>query len=173
MSLKVNTRDEAEAALAVIVALQVQLAAVAAEQNAALLAVRGHDAKIGDLRERLNRYTCALGEWAKVNRAELGEKKSLEMRHGTIGFKLGNRAVQFLEGWTDKLVLEQMRKARRVWSEYIRVKEEIDKQRILANSRPEAARRLKEERLEKIGLAIAQTEFFYITPKTESAEATA
>ncbi len=163
----VKTRDQAEAAVALHAVLTVELNTAVNRQNAEILAARAKDKEINQLRERIGRYEQALKEWAEKHRQEFGESKSLEMRQGTLVFRLGNRVVNLLEGWSNFMALAKLRNAGKKFGEYIRVKEEIDRQRILSDSRPEVGK-LKEKDLKRFGLVIEQPERFFVEPKLET-----
>lgn len=162
----IRNRDELEAAMAQVTALQLQLNALVDLQNAKLIQARKQDEEIGALKHRLAEQAARIEVWARGNRTELGEKKSLDLRQGTIGFRLGNRAVGLLEGWTDAKVLCKLRKLGKAFAGYIRENPTLNRQTILSDSRPNVAR-LTEKDLKRIGLEIRQDENFFIEPKLE------
>jgi len=171
------TRDQGEAAMAVLVALTLQRDAEVGLQNASLVEARKHDEAIAGFSARMQRWERALEKWAHDRRkflglaGEPGEKKSLELRQGTLGFRWGNRKVQLLEGFTEETVMQRLRglvkKAKR-WKVYIRVKEDLDKRQVLDDTRPEVALLSKAD-LTRLGLSIGRDENFYIEPKLEQA----
>ena len=167
---QIRNRDEAEAAMAQATSLQLQLNAVVDLQNAKLILARQHDEEIGTLKKRIARQTERLELWARANREELGEKKSLELRQGTLGFRLGNRAVKLLEGWTDAMVLNKLRQLGKAFAGYIRNNPELNRQAILSDSRPNVAL-LTGKDLKRMGLEIRQEEKFFIEPKLEEVPA--
>jgi phage host-nuclease inhibitor protein Gam len=157
--------------MALVAALTVQLQEEVSAQNGKLLLAREHDKKILDLKERISRHGSRLEGWAKANRTALfGEAQSLELRQGTIGFRLSNRGVKLLEGWTDASVIERLLKLPETFHQYVRIKRELDRQRVLADSRPEAER-LSERDLAKFGVGIGRSESFFMEAKVESLQA--
>lgn len=160
---QVTSLDQAEAAGGQIAALTIQLNAIIAKQNRIEFASQRCAEKAGRLREKMARYEDALREWAHNNRALMGDKKSLQLRHVLIFFKLCPPAVKLLENWDLKKVIQTLFKSRK-YREYVRVKHELDRQRILGDSKrpnpPFDAKGLK-----RFGLAIAQEEKFYVEAK--------
>lgn len=177
-TLKITNRDQAEAATALLVTLQMERNHEATLQNVQMLEARKHGGIIAKLDERMSRYHVALEDWARSNREDLGltcehgQKKSIELRHGVLGFKFGNRMVKLLEGWTDALALKKLKQLAgkaEILLSYVRVKEEINRVQILNDTKPEVAR-LDEKTLKRFGLCIAQEESFFIDLKIESAQ---
>lgn len=169
-TLTIKTRDEAEAAMAILAALQLQVAAELNDQNARLIIAHKNDATIRELHVRQERFEQALCEWATANRSkEFGSKKELELRQGWLRFRLGGRSVKFIEGWTEDLVLAKLRKIKSL-AVYVRTQCSIDKQTILRDSRTDNPYKppLKAEELARAGLEIAQHESFETEIKQET-----
>ncbi|MDE2099820.1 MAG: host-nuclease inhibitor Gam family protein [Patescibacteria group bacterium] len=173
---KIKSRDEAEAAMAVVtVCASLQQGELAA-MNQEIAKAKEREKTIEELKGRIDRQTARLEEWAKANRTELfGEAKTLSLRHGELVFKTGNRRLELLFGLTWVKVLERLQG--KSWLEsisellkgdrtYVRVKTEVDKQRILADSKPEV-RKLNKLWLSKMGLKVVQEEAFSAEPKLE------
>lgn len=165
--LEIQSRDQAEAAGAQIAALQIQINEATAEQNRAALAAQKLTTKIQELRQRTARYEAALRVWAESNRAEFGQQKTLVMRHVILAFKLSRPAVKILEGWTIPKILAKLRASKQLRA-YIRVKEELDKVRILNDARPELGV-LTPAKMKEFGVSIGQDENFYVEPRLEPA----
>lgn len=167
--LKISTRDEAEAAGAQIAALHIQINEATAKQNRVSFAAQKLNARIADLRQRMARYEQALRTWAEANRPLLfSTQKTLIMRHVELAFKSSRPAVKFLEGWTLPKILAKLRRSKKLRT-YIRIKEELDRVRILNDARPEVGC-LKAETMRKFGVAIGQEEHFYVEPRLEPAK---
>ena len=167
--LEIQTRDQAEAAGAVILALHMQIKTAETKSTRVAFAAQKLTAKISELRGRLSRYELSIKQWAQKNREEMGEQKSLVMRHITIAFRNSRPSVRFLEGWTLAAVLAKLRKLPKLRRNYIRMKEELDRQKILSDARPEVGK-LDVKTLRSFGVEVASEEFFYIEPKTEPAK---
>lgn len=170
--LVVNSRDEAEAIMAFVSTCTLQLNEAVNDQNTKLLAAREDDEKIRELTKRLNRFVTALELWASLNPKEFDESRSLILRRGKISLRNKPPSVAFGKGWTEDLVLSKLRKIKLWAARYIRIKETLNKQQILADIRPEsesAPESLigKEDRLKKIGIVIERGLTVKIEPKLE------
>jgi len=88
------------------------------------------------------------------------DRKSLDLTHAIIGFRTGTPKVKLLKRWSVEAVLEALKA--RFAKRYIREVVEIDKERIIA-----ARDVLTTEDLASVGLAVVQTETFFIEPKLE------
>ena len=118
-----------------------------------------------------------LQAFATENQAELfAKKKSLDMAHGTIGFRTGTPKLKTLKGFTWASALNLIKN---FLPSYIRQTEEIAKDKLLAdremvvmlgsgdpNNR--GYRPLREQMVE-CGIQIVQEEAFYVEPKREDA----
>ena len=118
-----------------------------------------------------------LQSFATENQAELfTKKKSLEMAHGTIGFRTGTPKLKTLKGFTWASALQLAKKF--LPMTYIRQTDEIAKDKLLAD------RELKEvevydtptgdprevtmrEAMAACGIQVTQDETFYVEPKKE------
>lgn len=117
-----------------------------------------------------------LQAFAIENQAELfSKKKSLDMAHGTIGFRTGNPKLKTLKGFTWSSALELVR---RMMPTYIREKVEIDKEKLLAdrdsdsvvvNTADQPAVSMLEA-MKGCGLEVVQDETFYVEPKKEETD---
>lgn len=83
---------------------------------------------------------------------EFGDKRSKELNYGVVSFRHGTPALKTLKGFTWDAV-KNLIKASKKFREYLRVKEDIDKQALLKS-------RMKESDLAKIGCHISQEETF-------------
>jgi len=96
-----------------------------------------------------------------VEHEELFEKKkSVDMTHGKIGFRTGQPKLKTKRGFTWGAVLEL---AKEKASNFVRQKEELDKERLLIERNEEGAREL----LESIKVQVIQEESFFAEPKEE------
>ena len=168
----IASRDQAEAAGAQIVALTLQIDGVKSKQNRAEFAAQKHAKAVQGLFDRIARYKTALQAWANNNRDELlKESKSIEMRHVTLSFRRSPPFVRLLPNWEIKAVIQRLFKSARL-RQYVRVKHELDRQRLLADSRsPAPPAVLAKENLERFGLEITQEENFFVEPKLTSLKA--
>lgn len=159
------TRAEAEDALGEIrdLTLERQRIALAIEVRKKAIDDQ-YAARLGDIDRAVLAKSEQLKVWAQANPADFGGKKSLAMTHGTIGFRLGNPTLKPLSKWSFVKVLEALQKAGLV--DFIRKKEEVDKEALLA--------RAKDKKnpfpFGEYGLRVSQEEPFFVDPKIESPE---
>ena len=120
-----------------------------------------------------------LQSFATENQAELFvKKKSLDMAHGTIGFRTGTPKLKTLKGFTWASALQLAKKF--LPATYIRLTEEIAKDKLLADRDLEETAvydavtgdpRLvpMREAMAVCGIQVVQDETFYVEPKKEEA----
>ena len=116
-----------------------------------------------------------LQAYAVENQAELfTKKKSLEMTHGTIGFRTGTPKLKTLKGFTWASALQLVKE---FLPGYVRQTEEIAKDKMLADrdsdvmvaGDPLGPGKPMREQMAKCGIAVTQDETFYVEPKKEEA----
>ena len=98
-------------------------------------------------------------EWAARNPGEFGNRKSLPLTHGTIGWRVGNPTLKPLSGWTWDRVCEKLATTEG-WMGYVRIKSEVNKEAILTDRDA-----LPETDLKKMGVQVIRNEPFFIEPK--------
>ena len=104
-----------------------------------------------------------LQAFAVENQAELfAKKKSLDMAHGTIGFRTGTPKLKTLKGFTWASVLQMVRE---FLPGYVRTSEEVAKDKLLADRDEEGM----SDKMAKCGITVTQDETFYVDRKTEEA----
>jgi phage host-nuclease inhibitor protein Gam len=129
--------------------------------------------KLSQLSQERDGAFDVLQSFATENEQELfGKKKSLEMAHGTIGFRTGNPKLKTLKGFTWASALQLVKE---FLPDYIRTTEEIAKDKLLADrdTEIEAQReggpvktKLGEE-MSRCGIQVVQDESFFVEPKKE------
>lgn len=121
------------------------------------------DPNINLLDRKIAERTAVLEIWLTAFRSSpegkefFKDKKSLQLMHGTIGFRLGKRALLLLsrKKWDDVLTV-----LKESWKDYVRTKEEPDKDKILKDSAgPDAV--LKPANLSQMGVKVVQEESFF------------
>lgn len=106
-----------------------------------------------------------LQSYATENQAELfNKKKSLEMVHGTIGFRTGTPKLKTIKGYTWASALQLVKE---FLPTHIRATEEIAKDKLLADRDDEAVC----AKLDRCGIMVVQDETFFVEPKKEEATA--
>ena len=112
-----------------------------------------------------------LQAYAVENQAELfTKKKSLEMAHGTIGFRTGTPKLKTLKGFTWASALQLVKE---FLPGYVRQTEEIAKDKLLADrdsdvmvtGDPLGPGKPMREQMAKCGIAVTQDETFYVDVK--------
>ncbi len=146
-----------------------------AEFEAATKAIDdAHRPAIDDIGEQLQARTEQVKAWAIENPEAFGDKRSIETIHGTFGWRMGQWQCDKLAGWIwqagkktkagAKIVLEAI-KTHWGGSRYVRVKEEVDCDALIAARGELTARDLSD-----IGVRIFQEEGFYVDPKIEDTD---
>ncbi len=102
-----------------------------------------------------------LQAFATEHREELFTKrKSLETSHGTLGFRTGTPALKTLKGFTWESVKNLLKE---FLPDYVRTKEEADKEKLLADRENEEVAAL----FPKVGVKVTQDEAFFVELKKE------
>lgn len=120
-----------------------------------------------------------LQAFATENQAELfSKKKSLDMAHGTIGFRTGTPKLKTLKGFTWVSALELVKTF--LPSGYVRLSIDIAKDKLLADRDLEEVNvttdgmviqpMAMKDAMAKCGIQVVQEETFYVEPKKEETE---
>ena len=172
------TRESADEAFATYAKSDAQIQKINAEIELQCAKIREKYAdKLATLSSEKDNAFDVLQSFATENQAELfTKKKSLDMAHGTIGFRTGTPKLKTLKGFTWASALQLAKKF--LPATYIRLTEEIAKGELLVD------RDLKEvavydtptgdprevpmrEAMAACGIQVAQDETFYVEPKKE------
>ena len=121
-----------------------------------------YEFKLDKLKTKIENIALNLRKFAEENHDLYfgGEKKSMNLLHGIIGFRLGNPKLKSAKGFTWKSILELVKDR---MHDYIRTKEEVAKDKILADKDNKDIKEL----INQCGIEIVQEESFYIEPKEE------
>ena len=115
--------------------------------------------KLATLTEEKDKAFDTLQAFATENQAELfSKKKSLDMAHGTIGFRTGTPKLKTLKGFTWASALELVKE---FLPDYVRQTWDIAKDKLLADRDAEEML----SRMAKCGMQVVQDEAFYVEPK--------
>ena len=102
-----------------------------------------------------------LQAFATEHRDELfSKRKSLETTHGIMGFRTGTPALKTLKGFTWESVKNLLKE---FLPDYVRTKEEADKEKLLADREKEEVAAL----FPKVGVKVTQDEAFFVELKKE------
>mgnify|MGYP002785817181 CR=1 FL=1 len=156
-----RSRADAENCLGQIRALSIEQHERASALEAAKKALdeqyAGRDAEIT---QALAAQQALLCDWAEANPSEFGDRKSIQMIHGLIGWRIGQPKLskKSKAKWEDLADIV----ADSLGSEYVRTKREVDRERIIADRGT-----IPPESLREIGLAVVQEESFFIEPRLD------
>ena len=172
------SREAADEAFATYAKSDAQIQKINAEIELQCAKIREKYAdKLAALVEDREKSFDVLQSFATENQAELfSKKKSLDMAHGTIGFRTGTPKLKTLKGFTWASALQLARKFLPIT--YIRQTEEIAKDRLLADRELEEVEVYDtptgdprsvamKEAMAVVGIQVVQDETFYVEPKKE------
>lgn len=119
--------------------------------------------QITELQEALEEPAQVLQVFATEQKDSWGKKKSLELLHCTIGFRTGMPKVCKEKKFTWDAVLELVKKSKSLNKLFVRTKEELDKEAILATKDEKVLEQLKEQAY----VYVDQEECFFVEAKKE------
>ena len=172
------SREAADEAFATYAKSDAQIQKINAEIDLQCAKIREkHADRLTALTAERDQAFDTLQSYATENQAELFvKKKSLEMAHGTIGFRTGTPKLKTLKGFTWASALQLAKKF--LPMTYIRQTEDIAKDKLLADrdmdevevydtttGDPRTAS--MKEAMAVIGIQVVQDETFYVEPKKE------
>ena len=156
-----KTRDDVESCLGEYARLAIERDALAAEMEEQIRVVRArYEERLADLVTDLQTEFDLAADWAARNPEQFEARKSLDLTHGTLGFRTGMPRLKPRRGATWQQVLMMLAQLRKL--DYIRTKAEPDKEKLLADRD-----RLGPDGLAEVGLEVVQDETFYVEPKRE------
>ena len=116
--------------------------------------------KLQELGESREEKLLQLQLFAETNKELFDKKKSIDMAHGTLGFRTGTPKLKLIKGWTWAAVVNVLREK---LPSYVRTIEEPAKDKLLADrDNPEV-----QNQFTKVGIQVAQDETFYVELKKE------
>jgi len=149
-------RAEAEAVLRRIAEVKLEETALKAEMDEQLTRTRKqYEARLAKLQDQLLRMLESLRAWAEAHPEEFGGKKTLEMLHGLIGWRMTPPALRPLRGVTWSAVLQRLKEMGKL--QFVRIKEEVNREALLA------AR--DAENLKALYCQVVQEDEFFVEPK--------
>ncbi len=156
------TREAADEAFATYAMADASISKIDAEIELQCAKIRDkYKDKLSQLTTERDNSFETLQAYAVENQAELfAKKKSLEMAHGTIGFRTGTPKLKTLKGFTWASALNLVKE---FLPEFIRTTEEVAKDKLLADRDVEGMT----EKMSKCGIMVTQDESFYVEPKSE------
>lgn len=160
------TSQQMETAFADYAAADAKLAKVNATMDEQITRIREkYSDDILKLQDLKDKNFEVIQAFAQENREDLfTKKKSLDVAHGTFGFRTGTPKLKTLKGFTWASALNLIKA---FLPDYIRVNEEPAKDKLLADRElPSVA-----VNLEKCGIEVVQDETFFIELKKEEQDA--
>jgi phage host-nuclease inhibitor protein Gam len=135
-------------------------------------------AELTQLTQQRDQAFDTLQAFATENQTELfSKKKSLDMAHGTIGFRTGTPKLKILKGFTWESAKTLVKT---FLPDYIRTSEEIAKDKLLADRDLEQVEFVESDITKKsvpmsqamseCGILVVQEETFYVEPKKEEVD---
>jgi phage host-nuclease inhibitor protein Gam len=165
LGLVIESRLEAETHVNLVTSLVNERRGVASEMDEQILNLKKeYELQLANLDVQIKVGTDNLEAWALANPEEFGKAKSIEFLAGRIGFRTGTPKLTLLSrAWSWDKVLAAIQK---FGFQFVRTKEEVDKEAILAFAAAEADKaRLDSKVLAPIGVKITQGESFFVEPK--------
>jgi phage host-nuclease inhibitor protein Gam len=160
----VRTRADLEVVVREIAELTLARNTEQTELDRDITAAReAHELQLSALTKTLEEKTELARAWSDANPSEFNRLKSLDLVHGIIGWRTGQPTLKTLSGWTWDRVLEKLKTLG--WLPYVRTKEEVNKQQIIADRETIAP-----EDMRAIGVRVIQDESFFVEPKLAELE---
>jgi phage host-nuclease inhibitor protein Gam len=157
------TLDQAQQASAAYAETSTKLSKIEAKMNDEINKVKNkYSEDITELNEALAEPIEVLQVFGNEQKTAWGKKKSMELLHCNIGFRQGNPKVDKAKKFTWDAVVELLKK-KPLFKKFIRTKEEVNKEAILAEKNDALLGQLKEDCF----IEIVQEENFFIDLKKE------
>lgn len=162
----IENREELESVMNEYARYQTELLSLEAEMNQRIHEIKAeYEERVAGLSEAADGLVEDMNNWACLNAAEFGNKKSLELLHGVIGFRTGTPRVSIRRGMDEAQLVKQLQATDH--GDLLRTKTELDKQAVLAAvSHPETGADAA-KRLAGLGIKVSQTERFFAEAKIE------
>ena len=161
MTMPVHSFEDVDTALAQIAARkrQIDLVGLGVAEQVDEIKTRAA-AETEPLRLEIAALELAIGRFAEAGKTEFfGKRKSIQLQFGVVGFRASSK-LKTLRKWTFERVLNTLRDTG--MRDYIRVKEEVDKEKLKG---------MNPETLAGIGCAVVTEDvFFYELPEQPEPE---
>lgn len=154
----VHSYEEADLVLQQVAVLKSQVDKAFASYNEREQERRARlTAEVSPLQERIAEMEEGLLRFASDRRDDFDKKKSRDLNHGIIGFRMNPPSIKALKGITLEAALKLVKASKHAWR-FVRQKEEINREEILTAL---AAKEISEDDLTPLGLYKDQVEEFY------------
>lgn len=157
------TREQAEDAFARYADADARQQKITAQMDVQITKIREkYSNELSKLEEVREKSFDEIQSFAVNNPDQFGNKKTMEMTHGIIGFRTGTPKLKTLKGFTWNSVTHLLKE---FLPGYLRVIEEPAKDRLLADrENPDTFHQFG-----KCGIYVDQDESFFVEPKKEEA----
>lgn len=155
--LLISSYEEADKKLLELSRIEAGLAKKEADLNSRIQSLKEkYDAETADVRAQKNLIEQDIQAFCLQNKADFLKQRTKKLVHGVIGFRTNPPKVNILNRkFTTKTVLEFLKKL--FEDRYVRMKEEIDKESILADYSQGI---IDDSKLAGVGLRVDQDETF-------------
>jgi len=171
----IKTRDDLEGVFGEYATLVIELDRLTAQMELEIAAVRKkYEDRLAARKEPAEALFADLQAYATLNPDVFGGRRSIELLHGTLGFRTCPPKVLQVPGVKVEHTLAAV-EVRGLGGTWIRTRRDLDKAAVLASvaqareAGPEAADRMAAD-LAAVGLRVEQDEVFFAEPKRELEE---
>lgn len=168
----IKSREEAETVMNELASAANNQRSFLALRDEEILSVNSKfEADLAECAQILKDRTDALRAWAECNPDAFPKgRKSLELLSGTLGFRTGMPKLAVLSrAFNWERVLDLVKSAV-AWKRFVRTKEELDKEGIIAAAAAAADKAQFADELKRVGLQVKQDDTFFIEPKLAAVE---
>ena len=160
----ITTRDEAEATMNDLALAENNRRNLITQRDEAVLLINTrYETSLAAYADSIKEKTETLRAWAEANPdAFPKDRKSIKFLSGTLGFRTGTPKLALLSrafNWERVLQL-----VKQYWPGFIRIKEKIDKEGLLAMHSQTENKLASEADLKRCGLKVSHDESFYVDP---------
>ena len=160
----IQTRDDAEAAMNELALTVNNQRRIITQRDKEILGITEQWAnKLAEISDEIKTLTEQLRVWADTNSDQFPkDRKSIELASGKLGFRTGTpKLALYSRSFTWDKVLGFIRSK---MPEFIRTKEEVDKEAILGGYSMSGDKPKADADLRSVGLRVTQDESFFIEP---------
>jgi len=159
----VRARAGLEKLVREIAELKLREVALASKQDAEIQQARErYGPELARLEDAIDRKLAEARRFAETHRVIFNGRRSIELASGVAGWRLGQPALRLAAGGTWETAVAALKELPQL-ARYVRVREDVNRQALLAD-RQEIDAAL----LERAGLRVEQGEIFFVEPKLDS-----
>lgn len=163
--IKNVSRETAEESMGLFSDAANSLQKIEAEMNAKINAIRDkYQDQITILNDAKDKQFEVLEVFATETQDNWGKKKSMELVHGTIGFRTGTPKIKFDKGFNSKSVTAILQES---FPDYVRTVVEMNKEQLIADREVDNFNTI----CKKAHFTVAQDESFFVESKVEVLQA--